>query len=545
MKKTLKLVNSFVCLFKKRLPYYAVSSSIVSARNFLLTWLTAYIGSRVIVAVETGSVIDFEKELIRFALILVIYAVADTFGMFLLSVTSQCIENDLRLGLIRGVLLAPFSKTQNLGGRGEFLSRINKDTASAVSLLSGGIVSVAMCAISGIGATVVIARQSILVCLCLYVLGCLGFFIQNTLTKRVKELSAKQRKASARAMSVYLQILSRSADVKMLGKSEFALSKYKSELREFRSLSDRLALVSGVSEGVTGGIGVIGFWGAVGICLYAHAVSGESLDYAVMISQMSSLVLMMAMSLYSFMSNLRGSLVSVERCLELSGLEKEELSGKKLPACVDADHFVQAKNLCCTFENGTSLFYDLTFPKNKLVAVVGESGRGKTTLMRLLLKLYPYSGELLIDGEAVSEISASELRSSIAYVPQDNPAVCGTFRDILCFGIARNLTNEEITKAMKMVGADQWVLASVNGLDSIVTDGGANLSGGQRQMLALARAIMFDRDILILDEAFSGLDDSHVCLICENLKKHCIDKSVFIITHDERVRLLCDVCIEV
>ena len=541
MKKSFVTLKRFVSLFKRRLPAYVFSSAVVSGRNFLLTWLTAYIGSRVILAVEAGSLNGLGNELLRFSFLLLVYAITDTAGMFLFSVTTQNIENDIRFGAVSGVWRTTFSKSQSLGGRGEVLSRINKDAVGAVGLLSGGVVTVAMCAISGIGATAVIARESVFICLCLYLLGAAGFLVQKLITKKIKALSVKQRKASSSAMSVYLQILSRSSDVKMSGSSRYALKRYETELSEFRRISDKLAVYSGISDGVTEGIGLIGFWGTVGLCIYTHATKGSSLNSAVMLSQMSSLVLMMAMSLYSFMQNLRGSLVGVERVLELSSLPSEDVSGEELDLGGRDTSLVKADKALCTFENGNSILYDLEIPKNKLVAIVGESGRGKTTLLRLVLKLIPCSGSLSLGNSSINACSAAEVRENLSYVPQDNPVLGGTVREILTFGNEKALSDSVLWKSLELIGAEDWV----SSLDLEIADGGANLSGGQKQMLAIARAILFEREILVLDEAFSGMDEEHISVIMPRLKALCGSRSVLIVTHDKRIRDMCDVCVEV
>ncbi|MBR4940883.1 MAG: ABC transporter ATP-binding protein, partial [Clostridia bacterium] len=320
MKKTYSSLVKFFALFRSRLPAYGLSSLIVSGRNFLLTWLTAFIGSEVIAAVETGAVANFGSRLLVFALILLLYALTDTLGLYLLGVTSQKIENDVRLGALRGVLFANFSKAQSLGGRGEILSRIDKDTGSAVGLLSGGFVTVAMFVISGVGATAVIARESLLVCGALYLLGVAGFFLQNYLSSQVKKLTKAQRESGSRAMSKFIQLLSRSADIKASGNCARGFALYGAEIENFRKISAKLSLISGISDGVSEAVLLIGFWGSLGFCVYRYYLGDGSLESAVMVSQMSSLVLTMTLSIYSMMMNLKGSSVGVERVLELSDL---------------------------------------------------------------------------------------------------------------------------------------------------------------------------------------------------------------------------------
>lgn len=544
MKLRSSKLGSFLAIVKRRLPLHAIFSLGVSSRNFLLTWLIAVVGSRVITVVERGTIADLTTDLWFFAAILIGYAVADTIFLCLQSVSTQKIENDIRYACLRGILFTSFPNSQKIGNRGEFLSRINRDTGSAVGLLSGGLVMVAMCVISGIGATVVIARECVLACAALYVLGMAGFFLQNYLTKQIKSLSQKQRSIQSRAMSLYLQIHTRSADLKLSGKADYAVKLYCSELEQYRKVAQTAAFFSGLSEGVSGGVLLLGILGALALCIYAYATNDASLDSAVLVSQMSSLVISMALYLYNFLTSLRGSMVGVERVLELSQLPREDFAGADLDLSNTSSCLVQANSVVCTFENDVSITYGCTIPRNQLVALVGESGCGKTTLLRLMLKLYLFCGALRIGNSDVKCCSAQSLRNAIAYVPQENPPLGGTMREVLLFGNPNHCSDQELWQALEYVGADVWIGKLDSGLDTIISDGGANLSGGQRQMLTIARAVLYHRPILVLDEAFSGLDDAHVDLILKRLKALCNKSSVIVVTHDERIRALCDTCVE-
>ena len=150
--------------------------------------------------------------------------------------------------------------------------------------------------------------------------------------------------------------------------------------------------------------------------------------------------------------------------------------------------------------------FSLKVPQGTSVAIVGETGAGKSTLVNLVCRFYePTEGTVLIDGKDVRDRSQLWLHSSIGYVLQTPHLFSGTVRENLCYG-RENATDEEILEALRLVSADKVVDRMENGLDSEIGEGGGNLSTGEKQLLSFARALLADPKILVLDEATSSID---------------------------------------
>ncbi|MBT5636797.1 MAG: ATP-binding cassette domain-containing protein, partial [Gammaproteobacteria bacterium] len=142
------------------------------------------------------------------------------------------------------------------------------------------------------------------------------------------------------------------------------------------------------------------------------------------------------------------------------------------------------------------------------VAIVGRIGSGKTTLEKLLLGLYqPQEGSLLVDGTHLSQLDPAQLRRSIGYVSQEIVLFRGTLRDNIKFGTPQ-ASDEELLKAAQMAGVDEFAQLHPKGYDMIVGERGEGLSGGQRQAVAMARALLLQPPILLLDEPTSSMDNS-------------------------------------
>ena len=174
---------------------------------------------------------------------------------------------------------------------------------------------------------------------------------------------------------------------------------------------------------------------------------------------------------------------------------------------------------------------EVRIPANQMVALVGASGAGKTTVAALLLRLHdPVSGELLFDGKDSRQYSLSALRSQIALVPQDIFLFGGTIRENIAYG-KTGATDQEITEAAQKANAMEFISRFPEKLDTLVGERGTQLSGGQRQRIAIARAVLKNPRILILDEATSSLDSEAERLVQDALEKLMRGRTSVVIAH--------------
>lgn len=165
------------------------------------------------------------------------------------------------------------------------------------------------------------------------------------------------------------------------------------------------------------------------------------------------------------------------------------------------------------------------------VGIVGPSGAGKTTLVNLLMRFYePKQGQILIDGQDISDITQDSLRSNIAFIPQDPSMFNRTIGENIGYG-KFGATKAEIRKAAKSASADDFIMSTEKKYNSLVGDKGIKLSGGQRQRIAIARAFLKDAPILVLDEATSALDSETEVAIQESFEKLSKGRTTIAIAH--------------
>ncbi len=174
---------------------------------------------------------------------------------------------------------------------------------------------------------------------------------------------------------------------------------------------------------------------------------------------------------------------------------------------------------------------DLVIRKGQKIALVGGSGAGKSTIVQLILRLYtPQTGKILLDGQDVQEMDLADYRQHFAIVPQEVMLFGGTIRDNIRYGNI-HASEEEIRKAAEQSNSMEFIQQFPEGLDTIVGDRGIKLSGGQRQRIAIARAILRDPSILILDEATSSLDAESEMIVQDALNRLLEGRTAIIIAH--------------
>lgn len=212
--------------------------------------------------------------------------------------------------------------------------------------------------------------------------------------------------------------------------------------------------------------------------------------------------------------------------------ETEVFQTKKLTNLVKQPE-ITLQDVSFAYQDGSPILKDvnLQFDKNEAVALVGHSGAGKTTFINLILKLYePTSGVISLSGQSYAEVDHAWVRDHIALVFQDNELFSSTVRENVAYGVDKT-TDKDIWKALKQANADDFVKKFPEGLDAKIGERGVKLSGGQKQRIQIARAILHNKPILILDEATSSLDSKSEKLVQDALDKLFKNRMVIIIAH--------------
>ena len=196
--------------------------------------------------------------------------------------------------------------------------------------------------------------------------------------------------------------------------------------------------------------------------------------------------------------------------------------------------YISFENITFGYEEGKQKIledFNLSVEKGTSVAITGKSGRGKSTLAKILLGFYPIEkGDIYIDGKSVSELGLKKVRDLIAYVPQEPYLYDVSILENIRYG-KKDATFDEIVAAAKAANAHEFILKQPDGYDTHVGERGSKLSGGEKQRIAIARAILKNAPILLLDEATSALDNESEYLVQEAIGKLMENRTTLMIAH--------------
>ncbi|AUG48486.1 multidrug ABC transporter ATP-binding protein [Haloarcula taiwanensis] len=224
---------------------------------------------------------------------------------------------------------------------------------------------------------------------------------------------------------------------------------------------------------------------------------------------------------------------SAERVFGLMDTPGRLEEAEDAPPLAVTDGRVEYDDVTFGYDSDDPVLSDVSFEAEggETVALVGPTGAGKSTVLKLLLRMYDVDeGAVRIDGQNVQDVQIQSIRRAIGYVSQETFLFYGTVRENIAYG-SFDATDEEIVAAAEAAEADQFVRNLPDGYDTMVGERGVKLSGGQRQRIAIARAMLKDPEILILDEATSDVDTETEMLIQRSLDDLTADRTTFAIAH--------------
>ncbi|PRP80106.1 ABC transporter B family protein [Planoprotostelium fungivorum] len=355
------------------------------------------------------------------------------------------------------------------------------------------------------------------------------FAVTQWRTKFRKEMNSTENEAAARAMDSLLNF----ETVKYFNNERLETDRYEAVLERY----DRAALKSQSSLSILNfGQGFI-FTLSLTTMMYmgAKGVANGTMTVGdlVMINGLLFQLSLPLNFLGTVYREIRQSLIDMEMLFQLRStktLVQEKEDAKKLEI---KGGRIELKNVTFGYNENKDILRNLSFtaPAGKKTAIVGTSGSGKSTILRLLYRFYePKEGDILIDGQNIKDVTTDSLRRSVGVIPQDTVL----FNDTIFYNIAYgniDATREEVISAAKKAHIHEAILRMPDGYDTIVGERGLKISGGEKQRVSIARAILKDPSILFLDEATSAVDTNTEGLIQSSLNEQLKNRTSIHIAH--------------
>jgi ATP-binding cassette subfamily C protein len=362
------------------------------------------------------------------------------------------------------------------------------------------------------------------------------FIFQSTLQQKTRELLVKDAETQGVLVETFKGALTL--------KTTAAGSQFSEELQtRFGKLATltlrtmQIGIINNTFSSFVSAIGgIILLW--YGGNLVINPAENLSIGQLLAFNSMNGNFLGLIATVISFVEEFTRAKTSVQRLTEVIDTTPEnENDGRKPFANIPGDADIVCTNINFHYAGRIDLLeeFSLTIPGGKIVAIIGKSGCGKSTLAKLLAGLYPLeSGNIRIGLYNLQDISLECLRQQVVLVPQDAHFWSRSIVENFRLG-APYVTFEQIIRACQIAGADEFISKLPEKYQTILGEFGANISGGQRQRLAIARAIVTEPPILILDESTAGLDPVSEAQVLEQLFKHRRNKTTILISHRPQV----------
>lgn len=279
---------------------------------------------------------------------------------------------------------------------------------------------------------------------------------------------------------------------------------------------------------IFGGVGIIVSFVMGGRLVQEGVITVGKLVGFYTLSGLISAHMLTFLQLYTSLKEANGRLDKVAELLETPDEKQEGIEFD----VADAD--LVAENVSFSYSDTPTLNgVNFRIPKGQITAIVGPNGAGKSTLFKLLERMYdPDSGMLRFGEEDIKKFDLSSWRGSFAIVSQDKPLLSGTVRENILYGVRRKVEEDELIRVAKLANIYDFVMATPGGFDAPVGMGGSNFSGGQRQCIAIARAMMRNPDYLLLDEATSNLDAKSEKMVSQALTNLMKGRTTVMIAHN-------------
>lgn len=447
------------------------------------------------------------KLLINLSLIIVFQLLASVSSSFLLNYTGVDAVSTLRRKLWEHIVDLPISYFDQ-NRTGELSSRVVNDTSTIFELISSQFSNAINGIISIIGSLVLMLMLNFKLTIIILIIVPLMALIIVPMGQVLARISKAIQKETANLNSAAVQMISQNRLVKAMVAEKSLKQQGTTQVNRIKGFSvSQIKLVSILNPILNiillAAIFIIIVYG--GILVQTKALTIGSLVaflmYAVqMISPLSSVT-----GLVTAVQQTVGATERIDNILD-SPVEDKRTTGLAL-AEIDEISF---EHVNFGYQPGKLILknIDLTIHRGERLALIGESGSGKTTLVSLLESYYaPTSGSLTINGQPMANFAIPAIRNCIGYVSQEVDLMPGTIRDNLLLGSTTSVADEQLITLLGQVGLTEWVEELPAGLDTDVGERGLNVSGGQRQRLAIVRALVRKPSLLILDEATASLDN--------------------------------------
>jgi subfamily B ATP-binding cassette protein MsbA len=466
------------------------------------------------------------------ALAVVIQATTSFFLTRLLSVEAQQLISRLRSKVQSHILFLPLGFFDNTKS-GELVSRIMTDVEGVRNLVGTGFVQLLGGLLTAILALAFLIRINLLLTVMVLVpLAIFGIISMKTFGY-IRPIFRERGKINAEVTGRLTESLNAIRVVKGFNAEEFEIGVFEKGVdRLFQNVKKSLTSTSFVTSAATfllglAAVAIMGFGGT--LIMQGKMTIGDFFSFTLYLGFLIAPIVQMS----NIGSQMTEAFAGLDRTEEILNTRQETDNPERVLSVDDLKGDISFENVAFSYERGAEVLRGISFaaPKGSMTALVGSSGSGKTTIAGLAASfLTPDSGIVRVDDLDLAKVRLDSYRKHLGVVLQDEFLFEGTIRENLLFGNTR-ATPEQLLDAAEAAYVTEFTQRFDDGLDTLVGERGVKLSGGQRQRIAIARALLSDPRILILDEATSSLDTESESFIQRSLAVLLEGRTTFVIAH--------------
>lgn len=416
---------------------------------------------------------------------------------------------------------------------GDIISRVSYDIDVLSTSISTDIVQIMTSLITVAGSLFMMILISPLLSLMVLVTIPLSIFYTRYMGKKTRPLFARRSAAYGKMNGYVEEMFSGQKTIQAYAREEAVLHKFENinqEASEAFYWANHYGMTIGPTMNSINNLG-LALLGMFGSILY--------LKDLVSLAQISSFVLYSRKfsgpinEIANIINEIYSALAAAERVFRLLDETEESKDVENAGKLADVRGDVEIKNVSFGYVPDQVILrnFNLKAAAGKLIAIVGPTGAGKTTVINLLMRFYDVNtGEILVDGQEIRSLTRESLRRAYAMVLQDTWLFNGTIYENIAYG-KENATRDEVVAAAKAARIHHYIMQLPEGYDTVISEDGGNISKGQKQMLTIARAMLYDARMLILDEATSNVDTGTERQIQAAMRELMKDKTCFVIAH--------------
>ncbi len=478
-----------------------------------------------------------ETALITICLLIIAAYMLKNITGFLQSMLMQMIENKM----VVKIRMQLYEKINKLSLRyftqektGNLLSRMTNDITniqSGISALFYDLLKEPLVIIIFLFLALSISWQMTVIA---FIVFPITVFIISRIGSSLRRRSIRVQEKLSDLLNIVTETIYGAKVIRIFSAEKYRNSIFSRELKKFYQLTMRSVRASELTSPMTETLsiisGVLVIWfGGREIIINNNLKPEEFLGFLFILFQ----IIPPIKNLSTVYNRLQKSFPSAERIFEVIDYPVEVESKKDAVKIDNFSDSIEFKNVCFSYEKDKPVLenINLTIKKSQIAAIVGSSGAGKSTMADLISRFYDAtSGEILIDGKNITDLDLESLRKLICIVPQEIILFNDTIRNNIIFG-KENVDEETLVDICKYANAHEFIMNTEKGYDTVIGERGLKLSGGQKQRLSIARALLRNPQILILDEATSSLDNESEKLVQEALEKLMSNRTSIVIAH--------------